>query len=65
LLSQNLFRFFSFGRTEAKELELLLPLADAIITDWKIDVFDQNILKIDPASNNDKIGYNKLWEYEY
>jgi hypothetical protein len=53
------------GRTEAKYLELFKLLSEAIITNWKPEVFDINLLTPTLGTNNDKIGYNKSWIYEY
>ena len=47
------------GRTGAMNIELLLPLANSIIENWKIGTFDlQTLLK-----NNQKMVYNQAYEY--
>jgi len=53
------------SRTEAKYLEPFKLLSEAIITNWNPEVFDKSLLIPTLGSNNDKIGYNKSWIYEY
>ena len=47
------------SRTGANDLELLLPLANSIIENWKIGTFEQIML----IKNNQQIGYNQIYEY--
>lgn len=49
----------SICRTGAIDLELLTPLANSIIANWKIGTFDlENLLK-----NNQQMVYNQAYEY--